>query len=93
MNIEKEVSIWSKSAKVLPFTALSIICTNYYIGNESISAIIINLIIVSFVTISVIWWWWALYKILDFVKRTEKTAEKIDSIQYELKKIKDASNR
>lgn len=84
-KIAKQSLMWKRAAWTMPFVALAIIATEYFIGYDDWIDITLCAIIITFVACSVFWWWWAIDKIVSSYKRIEEAVSRFDEIKQDLK--------
>ena len=88
MNIENQGYWWKKAAAVLPFVALSIIIVPWLVGWDSLIDKILCIIIIVFFTIAVVWWYWAVDKVITVMMRYKETDKESVNMLTQLKHIR-----
>lgn len=88
-KIKKEVRWWSYAAWTLPLTALAGLFFFQVLGWESLVDKFLAIGATVMFGIGVFWWWWAIYKIFNFADMMSKTADRLENMKNEFKRIKD----
>jgi hypothetical protein len=88
IKAERESFVWSWAARILPTVALLIVGICHFFGFNDLRDILINISLISFAIIAVIWWWWALDKIITTIKYLRSTQDKFQTVMEELKKFR-----
>ena len=87
-NTIKQVGLWRTSATVGAFFSLFVLLWAHFLGFENYKHVIACIVVSIFFTSAVIWWFWALSKMVFFSTVMEKTMENFNVIQKELSEIK-----
>lgn len=85
---KKQARRWIKHARILPMVALSILIVPYIVGWTSITDKIVCAIIIGFFTAAVLWWYWAVEKIILLLSVYENNDQFADSVANELLSIR-----
>ena len=88
MDVKKQAQLWKYAAWTAPFTALTIILGQIFLGFDSLVNITSIIIVTVFITTSVFWWWWAVSKIVFMVRSAERVVQNFDKLSREIKEIK-----
>lgn len=72
---------WMYAAATLPFVALAIIISLHFYNLDSWLHNTYLVITITFVATSVLWWWWAINKIVHMLRAMDRTDENF----YEIK--------
>jgi hypothetical protein len=94
----QEVRIWDWIGRVFPLIALFAVTLTHFIELHTLRDVLLALNATIFIAICVIWWYWALRKIISSVNYIQKAHDKFLEVTSELKKLRkeirqDDSNR
>lgn len=85
---EKETKVWDWLSRILPLVALSLITLTHFTDRTEIRDIVLNCVVVLFLTICFIWWYWAIRHIFNTVKHLRNAEKTFLDMAIELSKFK-----
>ena len=83
-----EANLWDWLGRVLPLTAICILAVLHFFHMYEWRDRLLNISIIVFFVTCVIWWYWALRKIVATARYMQRAQEKFLDIARELKKLK-----
>jgi len=97
-STKQQARIWDWVGRILPMVALVTVLVLHVGEQHSLKEIVLDAILVVFLTICFIWWYWAIKKIVLSTNYLKETYIKFKEISNELRNIKkdikqDDSNR
>lgn len=87
-HIINQAKIWIVAASVLPLVALAGLYFSTFIGWITNLEKVLTIGATIMFAISVLWWWWAVYKIIEFANLLKNTDESLQEIKSNIKSIK-----
>lgn len=97
-STKRQARWWDWIGRILPMVALAAITVLHFSNEFTLRDIVLDIVLISFLTLCFIWWYWAIIKIVSSTKYLQETYIKFKELSYELKGIKkdikqDDSNR
>jgi hypothetical protein len=89
-NTDKEVTIWDWLGRILPSVVLAIIVVLKVFSLDTALNMVLDIAVIIFFVICIIWWYWAIHKIARTVRYIRESQEKFISLSNEIKKFKSA---
>jgi hypothetical protein len=97
-STKRQARLWDWIGRILPMAALLTVTVLHFMNEYSLRDLVLNGVLVIFLSICFIWWYWAIIKIVSSTKYLKETYVKFKELSNELRKIKkdikqDDSNR
>ena len=93
LNIKKQVGLWAWLGRVVPLSALVILClVLFYDINTWLETVLLFIAVVNQIT-AFTWWWWVIYAVKDIFTMLNRANKKFEEVLFEIKKIKIETNK
>jgi hypothetical protein len=87
--IKTQILWWNRIAKSIPLICLAIVLIILFFDLTPLVNRIISLILVGFITVSTVWWWWAMDKIMYLTGLLTRSEIRFRELKNEIKSIKE----
>lgn len=87
-NIAKQFRWWKYVAGTIPFSCLATLVITDWVIWSSLHNKVISVTLIGFFTAGVLWWWWAIDKIVFLSKKLISADEKFLELKKDIEHIK-----
>lgn len=97
-STKKQARFWDWLGRLLPMIGLATVAVLHYSREFELRDLVLDGILISFLSICFVWWYWAIIKIVSSTKYLQETYTKFKELSVELRNLKkdfkkDDSNR